>query len=110
MPRRAFFGQRTGQGVPIGETSEALLEKSDEFIDMKGLPFFSQYLNREINERLTSSSPSVYEDRFGLRFSLELPDSTQLIIKLKFKDLKKDFFEILFFHERASYGIKNAYQ
>jgi hypothetical protein len=27
-----------------------------------------------------------------------LADSAQLVIKLKFKDLKKDFLEILFFH------------
>jgi hypothetical protein len=29
---------------------------------------------------------------------LKLADSTELVIKLKFKDLEKDFFEILFFH------------
>jgi hypothetical protein len=37
-------------------------------------------------------------DRFGFRLSLKLADSTKLIIKLKFKYLEKDFFEILFFH------------
>jgi hypothetical protein len=34
--------QSTGQGVPIGETPEALLEKSEEIVNVEGLPFFSQ--------------------------------------------------------------------
>ena len=63
---------------------------------MKGLPFFSQYLNGEVNKRLTSSSSSYCRGGFGFGFSLKLADSTKLIIKLKFKYLEKDFFEILF--------------
>jgi len=97
--------QCTGQGVPIGETSEALLEKSDEIVDVKGLPFFSQYLNGKIDERLTSSSTLVSKDELSLRLSLKSTDSTQLIIKLKFEDLKNDFFEIFFFHGRVPLGI-----
>jgi len=67
---------------------------------MKGFLFFSQYLNGKVNKRLTSSSSPHCMDGFGFGFSLELADSTKLIIKLKFKDLEKDFFEILFFHVR----------
>ena len=77
---------------------------------MKGLPFFSQYLNGKVNKRLTSSSSSDCRDGFGFRLSLKLADSTQLIIKLKFKDLEKDFFEILFFHVTdLSEGRKDKY-
>jgi hypothetical protein len=68
--------QRTGQGIPIGETSEALLEKSDQIVDVKRLPFFSQYLNGKIDERLTSSSTLVSKDEFRLRLSLKSTDST----------------------------------
>jgi len=69
-----------------------------EFVDMEGLVFFSQYLNSEVNKRLTPSSTPVYGSRLGIRLSPKLADSTQLVIKLKFKDLKKDFLDILFFH------------
>jgi hypothetical protein len=65
---------------------------------MEGFPFFSQYLNGKVNERLTSSPPSDCRGRFGFRLSLKLADSTQLVIKLEFKDLEKNFFEVLFFH------------
>ena len=68
--------QRTGEGVPIGETSEVLLENSDQIIDVKGLAFFSQYFNRKIDERLTSSSTLVSKDEFSLRLSLKSTDST----------------------------------
>ena len=68
--------QCTGEGVSIGEPSEALLEKSDEIVDVKGLPFFSQYLNGKIDERLTSSSTLVSKDEFSFRLSLKSTDST----------------------------------
>jgi len=96
--------QRTGQGVPIGETSEALLEKLDEIVDVKRLPFFSQYLDGKIDERLTSSSPRVSKDEIGFRFTLKSTDSTQLIIKLKLEDLKHDFFDFFFLHGRVPLG------
>jgi hypothetical protein len=54
----------------------------NEFIDVKGLTFFSQYLNGKVNERLTSSPLAAYQERLGLGLSLELPDSTQLIVEL----------------------------
>jgi hypothetical protein len=34
--------QRTGQGIPVGKTSEALLKEPGEFVDVQGFPFFSQ--------------------------------------------------------------------
>jgi hypothetical protein len=46
----------------------------------------------------------MHKGRFGIRLSLKLADSTQLIVKLKFKDLKKDFLDILFFHGRHLLG------
>jgi hypothetical protein len=81
-PLSCFLRQRTGKGVTVAESAETLLEKLNEFIDVKGLTFFSQYLNGQIDERLTSSPLVSYEDRLGLGLSLELPDSTQLIVEL----------------------------
>jgi hypothetical protein len=99
-PLACFFRQRTGKGVPVGKTSEALLEQLSEFVDMEGLVCFSQYLNGEVNEGLTSFSPPMHGRRFSIRASPELADSTQLIVELKFKDLQQDFLEILFVHGR----------
>src|SRR5208337_128026 len=65
---------------------------------MEGLVFFSQYLNSEVNKRLTPCSPPANGGGLGIRLSPQLSDSAQLVIKLKFKDLKKDFLEFLFFH------------
>ena len=65
---------------------------------MQGFAFFSQYLNGQVNQRLTPCSPPVYGGRLCIRMSPQLADSTQLIVKLKFKHLKKDFLEVLFFH------------
>jgi hypothetical protein len=93
-----FLGQRTGKGVSVAEPPEAFLELLNEFIDMKGPAFFSQYLNGEVNERLTSSPLAAYEDGVGLGLSLELPNSAQLIVELELKDLKQNFFDILFSH------------
>jgi hypothetical protein len=76
---------------------------------MQGLPFFSQYLNGQVNQRLTPCSPPVHGGGLGVRLSPQLADSTQLIVKLKFKDLKKDFLDILFFHGRHLPG-DNEYQ
>ena len=83
-----LFRQRTGQRVPVGQTSEALLQEPGEFADVQGFSFFSQYLNGQVNKRLTSSSMPACKGRFGFRLSLKLPDSAQLVIELKFKDLK----------------------
>jgi hypothetical protein len=65
---------------------------------MQGFPFFSQYFNGQINERLTPSSTRESKERFDIRLSLKSTDSTQLIIKLKLNYLKKDFLDLLFFH------------
>ena len=40
-----FFGQGTGESVPVGETPEAHLKKSDKLVDVQGLTLFSQYFN-----------------------------------------------------------------
>jgi hypothetical protein len=95
-----LLGQGTGKGVAVGEAPEALLEQLEQLIDVEGFPFFSQYLDREVNKRLTSFPLSACQDRFDFRLSLELPNRPQLVIKLKLKDLQKDFLDILFVHER----------
>jgi hypothetical protein len=74
-PLARFLGQRTGKGVSVAESPEALLELLNEFIDVKGFPYFSQYLNGKVNERLTFSAPAVYEEGFGIGLTLELSDS-----------------------------------
>jgi hypothetical protein len=38
----SLLGQRTGEGIPVGQTSKSLLQESGEFIDVEGLPLFSQ--------------------------------------------------------------------
>jgi hypothetical protein len=99
-----FLGQRTGKGISVGETPETLLKQMNELIDVQGFAAFSKYLHGKINERLTSSSLSAREDRFGLRLSPELPNSTQLIVELQLQDLENDFLNIFFFHEEALPG------
>jgi len=81
-----------------------------EFVDMEGFAFFSQYLNAHVNQGLTPSSTPSHGSRFGIRLSPKLAYSTQLIVKLKFKDLKKDFLDILFFHGSTSWMIVNINQ
>jgi hypothetical protein len=93
-----LLGQGTGKGIPVGETPETLLEQLNKLIDVEGLAYFSQYLNRQINKGLTPFSLFAWEDGFDLGPSLELADSTQLAIKLKLKDLQKDFLNIVFVH------------
>jgi hypothetical protein len=79
-----FLGQRTGKGISVGETPETLLKEMNELVDVQGFAAFSKYLHGKVNERLTSSSLSAWQDRFGLRLSPELPNSTQLTVELEF--------------------------
>ena len=69
-----LFCQSTGKCVPVGETSEALLEQLDKIIDMEGLALFSQYLKRQIDKGLTSSPAPGCKDRLGFFLSSQLPD------------------------------------
>jgi hypothetical protein len=71
-----------------------------DVIDMEGLAFFGQYLDGQIDQRLTPSPTPGLKDRLGFRFSSELSDSPQLIFELKFEHLKKDFLEFFSFHRR----------
>jgi len=51
-----LLGQGTGEGITIGDATVAIPEEVDEFIDMEGALFISQYLDGEIDEGLTSSA------------------------------------------------------
>jgi len=68
--------------------------------------FFSQYFKAQINERLTSFSTPGLKVRLAVRLSLKLTDSSKLLFKLKFKDLKEYLLDILFFHNRMLLEIK----
>ncbi len=75
-----LFCQGTGEGISVGEPPEALLEKLEEIVDVEGLPFISQYLNGQIDERLTSLSVPAGNDGLRFRFSLELANGAQLVV------------------------------
>jgi hypothetical protein len=77
-----LFCQGAGKGVPVGEPTEAFLQQLDKIIDVEGLAFFSQYLNGQIDQRLTSSPTPGCKGRLCFGLPSQLPDSTQLIFKL----------------------------
>jgi len=108
-----FFSQRAGKGVPVSEPAKALLEQLDKIIYMEWPVFFSQYLDGQIDQRLTSSPAPEWKRFLGLGFSSQLPDSPQLVFELKFKHLKKDLLKLLGFHKLpppVSYGDENYNQ
>ena len=70
-----------------------------KFINVQRFAFFSQYFKTQINERLTSFSTPGRKVRLAVRLSLKLTDSSKLLFKLQFKDLKNYLLDILFFHK-----------
>lgn len=72
----AGIAKRTGQGIPVGETSETLLEQLHKILAVEGFAFFGQNLDGQTYQRLTSSATPGCQHRFGLWFSPQLPDST----------------------------------
>jgi len=75
-PLACLLGKGAGKGISVCHAPETLLKPLHELVDVHGFASFSKYLNREINERLTSSSRSAWEGWFVLGLSLKTPYST----------------------------------